>query len=863
MSPLTFISTFKSPVVLLLILLSLTRTTRALSFAMAENEKAEKSGVIVGNSTIYSENKTFVMGFFAISETESKWYLSIKYAAIPAPTYVWVANREKPITDVTNSTFLITERGTLAVRDSLGSVLWESGNDKVEVKGSSFSLLDSGNLVLFSDEGSVIWQSFDHPTDTWLPGMNLTAIVNLTSWKSLFDPSPGLYSLRLRPRFYNEFELVYNGSSVYWSTGNWTGGSFANIPEMTVHYIYKFYFLYPYLPTATFGYTAELVDTLQRPVLTGFRLDSGGQIQQYTWTLQSEIWQKLWSQPDDRCKVYNLCGGFGFCQSQPAIKACSCFDGFRPKDSFGWDSGDYSNGCVREGEDLCKENDEFEKVGVATYSGAESVLSNVNRRSCEKSCLNNCSCIGLSHNERTNVCKNLYGTLLNWRNLTSLGMDGDVLYVRVQKRGSVKKNISGTMVLVGSIVGSLATLVLTVVLLLILHNQRKKQKKGVDEDGAFLMLNLKVFSYKELHLVTKGFSEKLGHGGFGAVFQGELSDSTSVAVKRLDRPGGGEKEFRAEVCTIGNVQHVNLVRLRGFCSENSHRLLVYDYMPNGPLSAYLHQDSPNLSWEVRFQIAVGTARGIAYLHEECRDCIIHCDIKPENILLDVDYTAKVSDFGLARLIDRDFSRVVATMRGTWGYVAPEWISGLPITAKADVYSYGMTLLELMGGRRNVEAPAARCNANGRGGAGGGVEYEDKWFFPPWAAQHIINGNVAAVLDNRLGGAYKVEEVERAALVAIWCIQDNEEMRPTMGMVVKMLEGTVEVTTPPPPRLIQALVSGESYHGAQINSASGVSGTGDTRITNEGYHSSSGDISSPVNENVNVSIGKPIGKTDQS
>lgn len=271
-------------------------------------------------------------------------------------------------------------------------------------------------------------------------------------------------------------------------------------------------------------------------------------------------------------------------------------------------------------------------------------------------------------------------------------------------------------------------------------------------------MNSKVFSYKELNAATKGFSEKLGHGGFGTVFLGELSDSSLVAVKRLERPGGGEREFRAEVCTIGNIQHVNLVRLRGFCTENSHRLLVYEYMSKGPLSAYLRRDGQNLSWDVRFQIAVGTARGIAYLHEECRNCIIHCDIKPENILLDKDFSAKVSDFGLAKFLGRDFSRVLATMRGTWGYVAPECISGLAITTKADVYSYGMTLLELIGGRRNVETPPSAKSEEGG--------TEDKWFFPPWAARQIVEGNIAAVMDERLRGTYNASEAERLGLIAI-------------------------------------------------------------------------------------------------
>nr|KYP77094.1 Cysteine-rich receptor-like protein kinase 3 [Cajanus cajan] len=253
-------------------------------------------------------------------------------------------------------------------------------------------------------------------------------------------------------------------------------------------------------------------------------------------------------------------------------------------------------------------------------------------------------------------------------------------------------------------------------------------------------------------------------------------------------------------------------------------------MQNGALSVYLRKEGPSLSWEVRFRVAVGTAKGIAYLHEECRCCIIHCDIKPENILLDADFTAKVSDFGLAKLIGRDFSRVLATMRGTWGYVAPEWISGVAITTKADVYSYGMTLLELIGGRRNVEAPPS---------AGGGESGGE-------------------VVDNRLGDVYNMEEVRRVALVAVWCIQDDEAMRPTMGMVVKMLEGLVEVSVPPPPKLLQALVTGDSFHGVKADSGNGVStggslSDGNLEVSTADSESYTGNVFSPLDENVNVSV----------
>lgn len=767
--------------------------------------------ILRGNSTILSENKTFELGFFSLSG-ESSWYLGIRYASISTPTYVWFANREIPIRNLTSSTLEMTAAGRLVVKDSGDSVLWQSTNTEIS---SDMKLLENGNLVLLTHEGTVTWQSFDYPTDTWLPGMNLTSDRVLTSWSSFSDPSPGFYSLRLRPQDYGGFVLVFNLTKAYWTTGNWTGQAFANVPEMLVPYIYKFHFNDPFKPTASFGFTERPLESGLDPPLTRFQLDYSGYLRQYTWSKQSEHWDKFWSQPDDPCRVFGLCGRFGLCTGGTTDQPCECLSGFRPVNESNWESRDYSDGCQRSKDVSCNESDDgFEQVGFVGFDGAEIQSFTSNWHGCQRACLKNCSCIGLFYDDKTKLCNHISGYLLNLRNLSSDTSTGaNVLYMRVQRGGSLKKRLN-PVILTAWVLGSVVATGFLVLVGLFL--MRKRQKKGVEEEGVFSVMNLKVFSYKELHGLTRGFSEKLGHGGFGTVFQGELSDSTIVAVKRLERPGGGEKEFRAEVCTIGNIQHVNLVRLRGFCSENTHRLLVYDYMPNGPLSVYLRREGPRLSWDIRFRVAIGTARGIAYLHEECRDCIIHCDIKPENILLDSDYTAKVSDFGLAKLLGRDYSRVLATMRGTWGYVAPEWISGVEITTKADVYSYGMTMIELIGGRRNVEAPPSA------GGRDDGGEAAEKWFFPPWAAQQIIEGNVAAVIDDRLGSTYDVEEARRVALVAVWCIQDDEATRPTMGMVVKMLEGVVEVAVPPAPKLLQALVSGESFHGVKADSGNGVS-----------------------------------------
>ncbi|CAN8308953.1 unnamed protein product [Cochlearia groenlandica] len=786
--------------------------------------------ILKGNQTILSLNSIFRLGLFSptngqsfSSSSSSNWYLGIWYASIQTPAYVWVANRIRPLSDPFSSTLELSS-GNLLLRNPQDGVVWQTDNN---IPASDFRFSQTGNLILTGSDDSPVWQSFENPTDTWLPGMNVTGETAFTSWRTLFDPSPGFYSLKLSPVF-NEFQLLYNETTPYWSSGNWTGEAFSGVPEMTNPYIYRFHFVNPYAPTASFWYTVVTTsssdDDEEDPRLTRFQVDFNGQLKQSTWETQS--WAMFWFKPEDPCRVLNLCGQLGFCSSSDdQIKPCGCLRGFRPKNETSWRSKDYSDGCHRESTGSCDTRDTFEAVGDLRYDGVLEISSRsqTSKSSCEKLCLEKCSCTGFYYNDKSNLCKVLLESPVNLKNSSSwTGTTNDFLYVRDSRRENSKRNISKTIIVLCCVVGSISILGFALIVPLILFKRSRKRKKTRRQDeDRFDVLNLKVFSFKELQKATDGFSEKLGHGGFGAVFKGTLPDSsTSVAVKRLERPGSGEGEFRAEVCTIGNIQHVNLVRLRGFCSENLHRLLVYDYMPNGSLSSYLSRTSPKLlSWESRFRIATGTAKGIAYLHEGCRDCIIHCDIKPENILLDTDYNAKVSDFGLAKLVGRDFSRVLATMRGTWGYVAPEWISGLPITTKADVYSFGMTLLELIGGRRNVTVDSDNT-------PGEKVDREDKepekWFFPPWAAREIIQGNIDLVVDPRLEGKYNMEEATRMATVAVWCIQDSEEIRPAMGTVVKMLEGVVEVTVPPPPKLIQALVSGDSYQGGGNNGLSGTS-----------------------------------------
>jgi len=185
------------------------------------------------------------------------------------------------------------------------------------------------------------------------------------------------------------------------------------------------------------------------------------------------------------------------------------------------------------------------------------------------------------------------------------------------------------------------------------------------------------------------------------------------------------------------------------------------------------------------------------LHENCRDCIIHCDIKPENILLSESFVPKIADFGMAKLFGRDFSRVITTIRGTIGYLAPEWISGVAITPKVDVYAYGMVLLEIVSGKRNSSVSCS-CGSN------------HDVYYPVHVAREIIDGDVRSLLDSRLCGEVNLKEAEIACKVACWCIQDDEFDRPTMGEVVQILEGLLEVNIPPKPRLLQTIAGSSNY-----------------------------------------------------
>uniref|UniRef100_A0A8R7R6G2 Receptor-like serine/threonine-protein kinase n=1 Tax=Triticum urartu TaxID=4572 RepID=A0A8R7R6G2_TRIUA len=756
-------------------------------------------------------NGRYALGFFETSSKSSgntsNWYLGIWFNTVPKFTSAWVANRDKPIKNITSLELTIYQDGNLVILNrSTKSIIW-STQANIKRNSTTAMLLNNGNLVLKDSPNSskVLWQSFDHPTDTFFPeaklGWDKLAGLNrrIISWKNSINPATGLYSYELDHSGVDQLLIApLSSSAPYWYSGVWNGKYFASVPEMAGNKIWRSEFV-------DIGhekyYTYSLV---QAKRITRHVIDISGQVKVFVWNERSQDWEMIFAQPRSSCDVYSICGPYTICNDN-VLPNCNCMKGFTITSPGDWEVEDRTSGCSRNTLLDCISNkntthttDNFYSVPcVGLPQNTPKVEAAKSANECAQLCLNNCSCTAYSFNN--SGCSIWHNELLNVRQLQCSGStnsNGQTLYLRLSAKDmqSLENNRKRIAIGVATGIGACALGLFGLSLLVIISRNKRKSSGRMLNDGCNGII---AFRYIDLHRATKQFTEKLGRGSFGSVFKGLINDSVSIAVKRLDGAYQGEKQFRAEVSSIGAVQHINLVKLVGFCCEGSRRLLVYEYMPNLSLDVHLFQNnSTMLNWTARYQIALGVARGLAYLHESCRDCIIHCDIKPENILLDASFLPKIADFGMAKLLGRDHSRVLTTVRGTAGYLAPEWITGVPITPKVDVYSYGMVLLEIISGRRNSCGP---CTSDGNLDV----------YFPVHAAHKLLEGDVESLIDQKLDGNVNLDEAELVCKVACWCIQDEEVGRPTMGQVVQILEGLVDIRMPPIPRLLQAI--GGSSH----------------------------------------------------
>ncbi|RVW85292.1 G-type lectin S-receptor-like serine/threonine-protein kinase LECRK1 [Vitis vinifera] len=724
------------------------------------------------NSFWLSPNRLYAFGFYKQGDG---YYLGIFLNGIPQKTVVWTANRDDPPVPSTAALHFTSE----------GRLRLETQAQQKEIanstSASSASMLDSGNFVLYNSDGDMVWQSFDLPTDTLLLGQRLLAGKELFSSVSETNPSTGMFRLKMQ----NDGNLVQYPvktpdapTYAYYATG--TGGVGDNV---TLHLDGGGHI---YLLNTNGSNIKNITDGgYDNENLYLIRIDPDGIFKLYSHDSgQNGSWSILWRSSNDKCVPKGLCGLNAFCVLLDGKPDCKCLPGF----DFVVASN-RSSGCIRNfQEEICKSKDGSTKYTMSTLENtwwedaSYSILSLPTQEDCEQACLEDCNCEAALFQHGS--CRKLRIPLLFGRR--SLG-DSNILFVKVSSpevspQRSKKELQTGILVISVSL-ASFALIIFAISGVLILRKNLWAYKK-ISETGNVELTEdvaLRSFTYMELEKVTNGFKEEIGKGASGTVYKGATSNGQRiVAVKKLEKVlAEGEREFQNELKVIGRTHHRNLVRLLGYCLDRPNRLLVYEYMSNGSLADWLFIPGKQPRWSERMGIALNVARGILYLHEECETRIIHCDIKPQNILMDEYRCAKISDFGLAKLLMQDQTNTSTGIRGTRGYVAPEWHRKQPVTVKADVYSYGIVLLETICCRRNVDWSLP----------------DEEAILEEWVYQCFEAGELGKLVGD--------EEVDRRQLdmmvkVGLWCILDEPSLRPSMKKVLLMLEGTVDIPVPPSP-----------------------------------------------------------------
>jgi tRNA A-37 threonylcarbamoyl transferase component Bud32 len=775
------------------------------------------------NSTWTSPSGDFAFGFRRLPGEQDQFLLAIWFAKLPEETIVWFANRDYPVER--ESKVELTTAGQLVFSAPSGMEYWRS--NYTENPGVSHgAMLDAGNFVITSRDSSIIWDSFNDPTDTILPTQVFGFGNNLFSSLSEDNYQRGKFQLR-----FTENNLILNQIDVY--TGH-PYGAYYTSPAVSELMLDKSGYLQ--IRNSLSQNTSNLTMSKGHVIRADSNyykatLDFDGILRVYAHPknfTRNDGWSAIWYVPDNIClSIFDIvgsgpCGYNSICALGPFGKPdCQCAPGFSlldASDRYGGckqDDVSYMHECNEKGSVIAEDRFDFFEMEFADWPLADyEMLQPTTIFECKKSCLRDCYCAVAifqdpKYNDGIGTCWKKKLPLSNGR-LNRTSIDRKALFKKVKlgpnssSQNPMNPNPGGrqqnqAIVILAVLLGtsvlfnffSLASISLVVFCLWRgkLPNFYKTLNTRDPE------INLHSFTYKDLEEATNGFKEELGRGSFGTVYKGVViisGYSKHVAVKRLDKlVREGEREFKTEMTVIGQTHHKNLVRLLGYCDEGEHRLLVYEFMYNGSLSSFLF-GVIRPSWQQRMQIASGIARGLMYLHEECSTQIIHCDIKPQNILLDDSFTAKISDFGLAKLLMSQQTRTLTGIRGTKGYVAPEWFRNIAVTIKVDVYSFGVMLLEIICCRRCVE-----------------IEMERAAILIEWAYECYSKGKVERLVENDEEALSDLKKVEKLVTVAIWCVQDLPSLRPSMREVSNMLEGILEVSAPPCPFLYNSM-SGSDF-----------------------------------------------------
>ncbi|XP_076906613.1 G-type lectin S-receptor-like serine/threonine-protein kinase SD2-5 [Bidens hawaiensis] len=699
---------------------------------------------------------------------------------------VWSANPDNPVTK--NAILNFTAAGDLVLTDGDETIVWTTNTKGKSVVG--MNLTDIGNLVLFDQQNKVVWQSFDHPTDCLLPGQKLFQGQKLRSSVSLTNSTRqnGMFFLQVTEKglfTYVESSPPQPYYSIY-SNDTSKGRRYIRLMNGSLSL-----FMQPSKPSVP-----DVVIDIPKASSTQYmKLMPDGHLVVLEWNSGSNNWKVVANLLMDidvgECGYPLACGRNSICL---ADKQCICpgHDYFRAVND-----RQLNLGCSAITPLSCNSIQDhhfiqLENVKYFTFYSVIFDMVGVSMETCKQACLNNCSCKAAffqhhfnSANGECYLPSELFtmNTVITYYNVSAFIKVQNVTSPPQVATFAGSKDHSSPQVarVVGFTIGGFVLFLLVVIGCITYVVHKRKGDTEMEEDYLDQVPGMPTrFSYEELRIATNDFRKKLGEGGFGSVFEGTLADGAKIAVKCLEELSHIKKSFLAEVQSIGSIHHVNLVRLHGFCTWKSQRFLVYDFMSNGSLDKWIYHRVRDhvLGWECRKKIILDIAKGLVYLHEDCRQKIVHLDIKPQNILLDKDLNAKVSDFGLSKLIDKTQTEVMTTIKGTPGYIAPEWWSSI-ITEKVDVYSFGIILLEILCGRKNFDRSLP----------------EESWHLLSVFQKCWEQGMLLDMVDEhsenmQINGTEVVEMMKMTS----WCLQNDYTRRPSMSSVVKVLEVGMSVET---------------------------------------------------------------------
>ncbi|EEF48361.1 G-type lectin S-receptor-like serine/threonine-protein kinase At5g35370 isoform X2 [Ricinus communis] len=729
---------------------------------------------------------------------------------VASSTIIWSANSDAPISS--SGKMDLTAQG-IHITDQDGNPKWSTP----ALRSSVYALLltEMGNLVLLDQLNGSLWESFHYPRDTLVIGQHLPKGKLLSSAVSSNNLSTGHYRLAISD---SDAILQWQGQT-YWKL-SMDAGAYTNS-----NYIVDFMAINR-TGLFLFGLNGSAIVIQMSLSPSNFRVAQLGASGQFTISsFSGSNKQQEFVGPMDGCQIPLACGKIGLCIDTTSSRpTCSCPLGFRggSQNSSGCvpsDGPSLPHACVstRNGSQLNSSAVSYMRLGYGmdyfAIDFSEPTRYGVNFSVCQDLCTMDCACLGIFYENSSGSCYALEKDLGSI--ISSTKNENDLLgYIKVINRSTPDgsdDNQNQQFPVVALVLLPFTGFLLVVALYFLWWRRRRISKdremklgcgssRSSGDLNAFYIPGLpQRFDYDELEVATGNFKTQIGSGGFGSVYKGTLLDKSVVAVKKISNLGvQGKKDFCTEIAVIGSIHHINLVKLRGFCVQGRQRLLVYEYMNRGSLDRTLFGSGPVLEWQERFEIALGTARGLAYLHAGCEHKIIHCDVKPENILLHDHFQAKISDFGLSKLLSPEQSSLFTTMRGTRGYLAPEWLTNSAISEKTDVYSFGMVLLELVSGRKNCwtrSQSASVENSKSGGGQSTSSSGSGLTYFPLFALEMHEQGRYLELADPRLEGRVTSEEVGKLVCIALCCVHEEPALRPSMVSVVGMLEGGIPLGQP--------------------------------------------------------------------